>query len=77
MSEGERRPRLQSFLLGSLMGGLAGFAASRLGALKAGGRAVGSHGDLRPFEAAPCFQEAVEARTESRERPRHGSGSAC
>jgi len=71
MATDDGRSRLQSFLLGWLMGGLAAFAASRLGARRpATLPGTGSHGDLRAFEAAPCFREASELRVEARERPR-------
>lgn len=70
---GEKEPgsRLQSFLLGSLMGGVAGFAASHLRSRRAAAGGVGGQGELRPFEAAPCFQEALEAKGEQQpDRPR-------
>jgi hypothetical protein len=40
------------------MGGLAAVAASRLGSRRTQrSTAAGGLGDLRPFEAAPCFDE--------------------
>jgi len=57
------RSRLGSFLLGGLVGGLAGLAASRLRA--PGGPRRGAQPGLRAFEAAPCYRELVEREREA------------
>jgi hypothetical protein len=67
MTDDDTSSRLGSFLLGGLIGGLAGFAASRLGASRARPPAGSEASDLRPFEAAPCFAELAEPDSEPAE----------
>jgi hypothetical protein len=58
--DGERGGRLRTFLIGGLVGSLAGAAATgRVGARSARRRRP-SPGGLAAFEQAPCFREAVE-----------------
>jgi hypothetical protein len=70
MDGGAGKSRLGSFLLGGLLGGLAGLAASRLRGSRAGRPAAEQPG-LRAFEAAPCYQEHLEREEGARERPAH------
>jgi hypothetical protein len=66
--ESERGRRLRSFLLGGLVGSLAGLAAAgRMRMPTRPPRRVTPAG-LAAFEQAPCYQELVEmeARTEER-----------
>jgi hypothetical protein len=62
------KSRLGSFLLGGLVGGLAGIAASRLRIVRSEGQPKQQPG-LAAFEAAPCYQELLERDSESPERP--------
>ena len=62
------KSRLGSFLLGGLVGGLAGIAASRLRIVRPKGRPKQQPG-LAAFEAAPCYQELLERPPEEVERP--------
>jgi hypothetical protein len=61
------RSRLGSFLLGGLLGGLAGLAASRLraGRQPPPGRQPG----LAAFEDAPCYRELLESERDADDRP--------
>ena len=61
---GGGRSRLGSFLLGGLLGGLAGVAASRL--RHSGAARRNAQPGLRAFEGAPCYQELVEREAESK-----------
>lgn len=70
MSEGRRRSRWGTFLLGGLIGGLAGVAATHLRARPRARAALTSPG-LAAFEAAPCFQELEDAESEA------GAGAAA
>lgn len=58
MSE-ESRSRLGSFLLGGVIGGLAGLAAARIRSRQRAQRAPGPPG-LSSFEEAPCYQELFD-----------------
>jgi hypothetical protein len=65
--EGERGKRLRPFLLGGLVGSLAGLAAAgRMKVRKRPPRRETPAG-LAAFEEAPCYREFVER--EARERP--------
>ena len=61
---GESRSRLGSFLLGGLLGGLAGFAASRL-RLPGNGSPRRVQPGLSAFEEAPCYAEFLEHEREA------------
>ena len=63
-----RKSRLGSFLLGGLVGGLAGIAASRLRIVRREGQPKQQPG-LAAFEAAPCYQELLERAPDDLERP--------
>lgn len=72
MTDG-RDSRLGSFLLGGILGGLAGLAAA--GRLRSRQRASvpPTPPGLAAFEEAPCFQERLdEGRDERLERDRRG-----
>jgi hypothetical protein len=58
VDRGTNRSRLGSFLLGGLLGGLAGMAASRLRV--PGLRKRSMQPGLRAFEGAPCYHELLE-----------------
>lgn len=58
--EGERGRRLTSFLLGGLVGSLAGLAAAGRVRVKAKPVRRESPAGLAAFEQAPCYQELVE-----------------
>jgi hypothetical protein len=62
-----RGSRLSSFLLGSLLGGLAGLAAGRLRSQRAGRRTPTPPG-LAAFEQAPCYEELLEQDEHGREQ---------
>jgi gas vesicle protein len=59
MATGDARDRWSSFLLGGLVGGIVGVAASRLGERSRTGTTRKS--GLAAFEQAPCFRELEEA----------------
>jgi hypothetical protein len=58
--DGERRRRLRPFLLGGLVGSLAGLAAAGRMKMRAQPRRRQSPAGLAAFEEAPCFEELVE-----------------
>jgi len=62
------KSRLGSFLLGGLVGGLAGIAASRLRIGRPASQPQGPPG-LSAFEAAPCYRELMESDRERPQRP--------
>jgi hypothetical protein len=66
--DGERGKRLRPFLLGGIVGSLAGIAAA--GKMKVGSRAPKRRtpAGLAAFEQAPCFEELVEREARG-ERP--------
>jgi len=64
--EGERGKRLRTFLLGGLVGSMAGLAAAGRMKVRAGPRRRETPAGLRAFEEAPCYEELVER--EKRER---------
>jgi hypothetical protein len=63
--ESERGRRLRSFLIGGLVGSLAGVAAAGRIRVKPRPRRRPTPAGLAAFEQAPCYQELVER--ESRE----------
>jgi hypothetical protein len=62
----ERGRRLRSFLIGGLLGSVAGVAAAGRMRMKPRPRKRTTPAGLAAFEQAPCYQELVEreARTE-------------
>ncbi len=66
--DGERRKRLRPFLLGGLLGSIAGLAAAGRMKVKAQPRKRATPAGLAAFEQAPCYEELVEreARGETR-----------
>jgi len=66
--ESERGRRLRSFLLGGLVGSLAGLAAA--GRMRVRSRPVKrtTPVGLAAFEQAPCYRELVEEETRTLER---------
>jgi hypothetical protein len=67
MADEQRRTRLRSFVIGGLVGGAAGVAASRLRAKRAQERRTAPPG-LAAFEEAPCFRELVEEQRDTASR---------
>ena len=66
MFNGKRQTSLGSFLLGGLLGGVAGvLAAWRLKANLSGNGTTSIDRDTVPFEEAPCHQEWEEHNAES------------
>jgi hypothetical protein len=65
--EGERGKRLRPFLLGGLVGILAGLAAAGRVKVRARPPKRQTPAGLAAFEQAPCYEELVER--EARERP--------
>ena len=65
--EGERGKRLRPFLLGGLVGSLAGLAAAGRMKVRTRPPRRETPAGLAAFEEAPCYEELVER--ESRERP--------
>jgi hypothetical protein len=63
--QSERGRRLRSFLIGGLVGSLAGVAAAGRMRVKPRPRRRPTPAGLAAFEQAPCYQELVER--ESRE----------
>lgn len=58
--ESERGRRLRSFLLGGLVGSLAGMAAAGRVRMKTRPSRRETPAGLAAFEQAPCYQELVE-----------------
>ncbi len=58
--DGERRRRLRPFLLGGLVGSVAGLAAAGRMKVRARPRARETPAGLAAFEEAPCYRELVE-----------------
>ncbi len=58
--DGERGRRLRSFLLGGLVGSVAGLAAAGRMKVKQRPRARETPAGLAAFEQAPCYEELVE-----------------
>jgi hypothetical protein len=68
--DGERRRRLRPFLLGGLLGSIAGLAAAGRMKVRAQSRSRReTPAGLAAFEEAPCYEELVE-REARRERLR-------
>ncbi len=65
--DGERRKRLRPFLLGGLLGSVAGLAAAGRMKVRSRPRALETPVGLAAFEEAPCYGELVE-REARRER---------
>lgn len=72
MADGHPRSRWGTFLLGGLVGGLAGIAASRLRERPRAHAPLSLPG-LAAFEAAPCFREWAEV--EHQPAPRRAGDS--
>jgi len=66
--EGERVKRLRPFLLGGLVGSLAGLAAAGRMKVRTRPPRRETPAGLAAFEEAPCYQELVER--EARDRPK-------
>lgn len=58
--DGERGSRLRSFLLGGLVGSVAGLAAAGRVKVKQRPRERATPAGLAAFEQAPCYAELVE-----------------
>ena len=58
--DGERGKRLGSFLLGGLVGSVAGLVAAGRMKVRPSPRRRESPAGLAAFEQAPCFEETVE-----------------
>lgn len=58
--DGDRGKRLRSFLLGGLVGSVAGLAAAGRVRVKQRPRARETPAGLAAFEQAPCYDELVE-----------------
>jgi hypothetical protein len=67
--DGDRRKRLRPFLLGGLVGSIAGLAAAGRMKVRAQPRRRETPDGLAAFEEAPCYEELVE-RERRRERAR-------
>jgi hypothetical protein len=65
--ESERGRRLRSFLIGGLVGSLAGVAAAGRMRVKPRPRSRPTPAGLAAFEQAPCYQELVEKEARSSE----------
>jgi hypothetical protein len=59
--DGERGSRLGSFLIGGLVGSVAGLAAAGRMRVRAARAERTTPAGLAAFEQAPCFRELVEA----------------
>jgi len=66
--ESERGRRLRSFLIGGLVGSLAGVAAAGRMRVKPRPRRRPTPAGLAAFEQAPCYQELVEREAGAEER---------
>jgi hypothetical protein len=69
---GAGRSRLGSFLLGGLLGGLAGLAASRLRLPGPSSSKTRTQPGLRAFEGAPCYRELEERQRQEQAPERTG-----
>ena len=58
--DGERRKRLRPFLLGGLVGSVAGLAAAGRMKVRSRPRTRETPVGLAAFEEAPCYEELVE-----------------
>jgi hypothetical protein len=67
--DGDRRRRLRPFLLGGLVGSIAGLAAAGRMKVRARPRERETPAGLAAFEEAPCYEELLE-REARRERSR-------
>jgi hypothetical protein len=66
--QSERGRRLRSFLIGGLVGSLAGVAAAGRMRVKPRPRRRPTPAGLAAFEQAPCYQELVEREATAEER---------
>ncbi|MGH3005534.1 MAG: hypothetical protein ACRDOS_06460 [Gaiellaceae bacterium] len=66
--DGYRGKRLRSFLLGSLVGSVAGLAAAGRMKVKQRPRRRETPAGLAAFEGAPCYEELVEREAREAER---------
>jgi hypothetical protein len=66
--QSERGRRLRSFLIGGLVGSLAGVAAAGRMRVKPRPRRRPTPAGLAAFEQAPCYQELVERKAAAEER---------
>jgi hypothetical protein len=66
--QSERGRRLRSFLIGGLVGSLAGVAAAGRMRVKPRPRRRPTPAGLAAFEQAPCYQELVEREAGAEER---------
>jgi hypothetical protein len=66
--QSERGRRLRSFLIGGLVGSLAGVAAAGRMRVKPRPRRRPTPAGLAAFEQAPCYQELVEEDARASER---------
>jgi hypothetical protein len=67
--DGDRRRRLRPFLLGGLLGSVAGLAAAGRMKVRARPMTRETPEGLAAFEEAPCYRELVEREARG-ERPR-------
>lgn len=59
--DGDRRSRFRSFLIGGLLGSIAGLAAAdRVRVRPRRGEARATPAGLAAFEQAPCYEELLE-----------------
>jgi hypothetical protein len=66
--DGERRRRLRPFLLGGLLGSIAGLAAAGRMKVRAQPRRRETPAGLAAFEDAPCYEELVARETRGERR---------
>jgi hypothetical protein len=64
----ERRGRLGSFVVGGLLGGVAGLVAAGRMRMRDGRPRRTTPAGLAAFEGAPCYREIVEREALERER---------
>lgn len=65
----ERHRGLRPFLLGGLLGSIAGLAAAGRMKVKAQARKRETPAGLAAFEQAPCYQELVDREARGENRP--------
>jgi hypothetical protein len=65
----ERRRGLRPFLLGGLLGSIAGLAAAGRMKVKAQAKKRETPAGLAAFEEAPCYQELVDHESRGESRP--------
>jgi len=67
--EGQRGRRLGSFLIGGLVGSVAGLVAAGRVRVRPAPATRATPEGLAAFEGAPCFAELVEAEAAERDEP--------